>query len=137
MRNSRRPRDSRAVSCGCAGVQFEGVAVVKRRTFVSALALALPGAMTLASARSALALSPAPQDQDLPAPAAEEPIPADLQAWLDAQERTLITRTLNDTGFNRTAAAARLGLNLRQMRYRMARLAIVAPSSGCDADDLA
>ena len=28
------------------------------------------------------------------------------------------------------AAAARLGLNLRQMRYRMSRLAIVAPTSG-------
>lgn len=80
-------------------------------------------------------LPAAPQKEDLPAPAADEPIPPDLQAWLDAQERTLITRTLNDTGFNRTAAAARLGLNLRQMRYRMARLAIVAPSSGCDADD--
>jgi two-component system response regulator PilR (NtrC family) len=80
-------------------------------------------------------LPAAPQKENLPAPAADEPIPADLQAWLDAQERTLITRTLNDTGFNRTAAAARLGLNLRQMRYRMARLAIVAPSSGCDADD--
>ena len=37
-------------------------------------------------------------------------------------------RALDETGFNRTAAAARLGLNLRQMRYRMARLGITAPS---------
>ena len=43
-------------------------------------------------------------------------------------------RALDETGFNRTAAAARLGLNLRQMRYRMARLGISAPSNG-EADD--
>ncbi len=101
-----------------------------------ALALSTGGALHFDALDMPQGLLPAaPQDRELPAPAAEEPIPADLQAWLDAQERTLITRTLNDTGFNRTAAAARLGLNLRQMRYRMARLAIVAPSSGCDADD--
>lgn len=62
-------------------------------------------------------------------------MPADLQTWLDEQERTVITRVLNETGFNRTAAAARLGLNLRQMRYRMARLAIAAPSPGIDPDE--
>ncbi len=54
--------------------------------------------------------------------------PMDLQAWLDDQERALLIRTLNDTGFNRTAAAARLGLNLRQIRYRMSRLGITGPS---------
>lgn len=42
-------------------------------------------------------------------------------------------RALNETGFNRTAAAARLGLNLRQIRYRMARLNITAP--GNDTSD--
>ena len=36
-------------------------------------------------------------------------------------------RSLQETGFNRTAAAARLGLSLRQIRYRIARLAIAAP----------
>ena len=30
-------------------------------------------------------------------------------------------------GFNRTATAARLGISLRQIRYRIARLNIVAP----------
>ncbi len=63
------------------------------------------------------------------------PTPADLQAWLDQQERTILARALQDTGFNRTAAAARLGLNLRQMRYRMSRLGIVAPGSGCESDE--
>jgi hypothetical protein len=35
------------------------------------------------------------------------------------------------TGFNRTAAAARLGLSLRQIRYRIARLGITAPQRRC------
>ncbi|MFV0681617.1 sigma-54-dependent transcriptional regulator [Ottowia sp.] len=65
-------------------------------------------------------------------------LPDDLTAWLDAQERHVLVRALNETGFNRTAAAARLGLNLRQIRYRMARLGITAPGSGDDqADDAA
>ena len=61
-------------------------------------------------------------------------LPTDLGAWLDAQERQILVRALDETGFNRTAAAARLGLNLRQMRYRMSRLGITAPSND-DADD--
>ncbi len=55
-------------------------------------------------------------------------LPNDLESWLDAREREVLVRALHETGFNRTAAAARLGLNLRQMRYRMARLGITAPS---------
>lgn len=77
-----------------------------------------------------------PDDAPPPAPAAvaANELPADLGAWLDAQERLILVRALDETGFNRTAAAARLGLNLRQMRYRMARLGITAPSNG-EADD--
>ncbi|TFZ06505.1 sigma-54-dependent Fis family transcriptional regulator [Ramlibacter henchirensis] len=55
------------------------------------------------------------------------PTPKDLQAWLDQQEREILVRTLQETGFNRTAAAQRLGLSLRQIRYRIARLAIAVP----------
>ena len=54
-------------------------------------------------------------------------IPSDLQAHLDRQEREILVQTLRETGFNRTAAAARLGLSLRQIRYRIARLNIDAP----------
>ena len=57
-----------------------------------------------------------------------ETLPENLESWLDAQERRVLVRALNDTGFNRTAAAARLGLNLRQMRYRMSRLGITEPN---------
>jgi two-component system response regulator PilR (NtrC family) len=41
---------------------------------------------------------------------------------------------LQETGFNRTAAAQRLGLSLRQIRYRIARLAIATPG-GDEPDD--
>ncbi|MDR0458024.1 MAG: sigma-54 dependent transcriptional regulator [Burkholderiaceae bacterium] len=78
-----------------------------------------------------------------PAPLPDEPdargapinparLPHDLQTWIDEQERRVLVRALEQTGFNRTAAAARLGLNLRQIRYRMARLGITAPGSGAD-----
>jgi two-component system, NtrC family, response regulator PilR len=63
--------------------------------------------------------------------AAEPPIkamPADLQAYLDQQEREILIKALQESGFNRTAAAARLGLSLRQIRYRIVRLAITAPN---------
>lgn len=58
----------------------------------------------------------------------EPAIPADLQHYLDQKEREILVQTLRTTGFNRTAAAARLGLSLRQMRYRIARLGIASPN---------
>jgi two-component system, NtrC family, response regulator PilR len=63
------------------------------------------------------------------AAAAPAPTPSDLQAYLDQQEREILVKTLRDTNFNRTAAAQRLGLSLRQIRYRIARLAIATPGS--------
>ncbi len=54
-------------------------------------------------------------------------IPADLQDWLDQQERDILIKALNESRFNRTAAANRLGLSLRQIRYRIARLGIHTP----------
>ncbi|CAN5720324.1 two-component system response regulator PilR [soil metagenome] len=60
-----------------------------------------------------------------PAPPA---VPSDLQTYLDQQEREILVRALHESGFNRTAAAARLGLSLRQIRYRIARLGIATPN---------
>jgi two-component system response regulator PilR (NtrC family) len=40
-------------------------------------------------------------------------------------------------GFNRTATAARLGISLRQIRYRIARLNITAPHDSDSADSTA
>ena len=62
-----------------------------------------------------------PCDQDLP---------QDLQAWMDELERDILVRALKEYGFNRTAAAARLGISLRQIRYRMERLQIADPNEG-------
>jgi two-component system response regulator PilR (NtrC family) len=70
------------------------------------------------------------------APAAEPAVPSDLQAYMDQREREILVKALRETGFNRTAAAQRLGLSLRQIRYRIARLAIATPGSE-DADDTA
>jgi two-component system response regulator PilR (NtrC family) len=65
---------------------------------------------------------------DVAAPsAAPQELPKDLQAWLDQQERDILVRALHECGFNRTAAAARLGISLRQMRYRIDRLQIALP----------
>ena len=59
-------------------------------------------------------------------------LPSDLEAYLDKQERDILVRALQESGFNRTAAATRLGLSLRQIRYRIARLGITTPN-GDDA----
>jgi two-component system response regulator PilR (NtrC family) len=52
-------------------------------------------------------------------------LPADLAAHLDQVEREILVRALERHHFNRTAAGASMGLTLRQMRYRMARLGVV------------
>lgn len=54
-------------------------------------------------------------------------LPEDLQAHLDGMEKEFIIRALSQTGFNRTAAAARLGMSQRQIRYRIERLKIALP----------
>jgi two-component system response regulator PilR (NtrC family) len=66
---------------------------------------------------------------------AQDTIPSDLQSYLDDQERQVLLKALRESDFNRTAAAARLGLNLRQMRYRIKRLGIPMPGAGSDDDD--
>jgi two-component system response regulator PilR (NtrC family) len=75
-----------------------------------------------------------PEGSDAPPAPAPALVPSDLQAYLDQQEREILVKTLRETNFNRTAAAQRLGLSLRQIRYRIARLAIATPGSD-DADD--
>ena len=76
--------------------------------------------LTVAEAMGASGMARA----DAAPPAAQEPVPADLVGYLDEVERTILVRALERQNFNRTAAGASLGLSLRQMRYRMARLGI-------------
>jgi two-component system response regulator PilR (NtrC family) len=91
-----------------------------------ALALHEGGELVLDNAAQAAPLS---SPQSVPASAARPPatIPQDLQHHLDQQEREILIQVLKDTAFNRTAAAARLGISLRQIRYRMERLNIHSP----------
>jgi two-component system response regulator PilR (NtrC family) len=68
--------------------------------------------------------------------AARPALPNDLQSYLDEKERQILVRALRDTAFNRTLAAKLLGLTLRQIRYRIARLKIDAPDlQGEEVDD--
>jgi two-component system response regulator PilR (NtrC family) len=65
-------------------------------------------------------------------------LPGDLAAHLDEVERRVLVAALERHRNNRTAAGASLGLTLRQIRYRMARLGIQPgndPSSGDDVDN--
>lgn len=75
----------------------------------------------------------APSQQLFPARRQSDQTPSDLQAYLDAIERGILVRALDEARFNRTLAAQRLGLSLRQMRYRIARLHIDTPQSTDDA----
>ncbi len=94
------------------------------------------------------AAAPAPRTAAGPAPAdgaaegtgdahpgATVPLPTDLQGWLDQQEREILVRALREHGFNRTATAARLGISLRQIRYRIDRLAIATPQDDDAPED--
>ncbi len=60
-----------------------------------------------------------------PATLIEGALPDNLEAYLDGVERDILARALERHRNNRTAAGASLGLSLRQMRYRMARLGVV------------
>ena len=97
--------------------------------------LDLPESAFSDSGRAELAALPA----DVPPPSAAEfsasaalptPLPDDLAAYLDGVERDILVRALERYRFNRTAAGASLGLSLRQMRYRMARLGVMVAEHG-------
>jgi two-component system, NtrC family, response regulator PilR len=68
--------------------------------------------------------SPAEQTKAAPAEVAKMAFPMDLQAHMGSIERGIIEQALQRTRFNRTQAATLLGLNLRQLRYRIEQLGI-------------
>ena len=76
-----------------------------------------------------LASATAPALPGASVPDAIARLPSDLVLHLDAVERDILERALERHRYNRTAAGASLGLSLRQMRYRMARLRV-----GVDVD---
>jgi two-component system response regulator PilR (NtrC family) len=104
-----------------------------------ALALSDGEALELAEAGPELGTPPQPRNDPVASttgPALKTPLPSDLQGYLDDKERHILVRALRETGFNRTLAAKSLGLTLRQIRYRIARLKIDAPDiHNEDADE--
>ncbi len=50
--------------------------------------------------------------------------PADLELYLGNIERDLILRTLQETRYNRTKAAEKLGITFRALRYKLKKLGI-------------
>jgi two-component system response regulator PilR (NtrC family) len=77
-------------------------------------------------AATGIAVGPAASAGHGDLPVGAEALPRDLAAHLDEVERDILERALELHRYNRTAAGASLGLSLRQMRYRMARLGIGA-----------
>ena len=75
----------------------------------------------------ALSAEPAPAAQPSEPPLPSVALPIDLPAYLESVERSVILVALDQTGFNRTAAAKLLGLSFRQLRYRMQQLGIRDP----------
>ena len=94
------------------------------------------GDLALKGAKLAPAAVPVPaptlEPETVPVAAAapagpEAPLPNSLPDYLEQIERDIIVRALNQTQFNRTQAAALLGIGVRQLRYQMQKLNINAP----------
>jgi two-component system response regulator PilR (NtrC family) len=103
---------------------------------------ALPGLFSGRGQPIPIVTAPAPAPRMPPTPALpaglaapDGPVPGDLVAYLDEVERQVLVRALDQYRYNRTAAGAAMGLTLRQMRYRMARLGIHIASDGLSVDD--
>lgn len=73
---------------------------------------------------------PQPQPDRLPTaapPSDDGALPSNLPDYLSQVERDIILRALTQTQFNRTQAAALLGISVRQLRYQMQKLDIHTP----------
>ena len=57
-------------------------------------------------------------------PVTEEPSTAKLESYLDNKEKEAILKALEQTRWNKTAAAKLLGLSFRQLRYRLKKLGV-------------
>lgn len=89
------------------------------------------------SLRTAVPMPPQlPESGEPPTPAEMQvgrvAVPSDLQAHLDQEERIILIQALKDAHYNRTLAAQRLGISLRQIRYRIDRLSIAIPGGQDD-----
>jgi two-component system response regulator PilR (NtrC family) len=88
------------------------------------------GALTASMPAGLPAALPAQRATELPTE-----LPTDLGSHLEAIERRVLMAALERHHFNRTAAGASLGLTLRQIRYRMARLGILVGGEAPAGED--
>jgi two-component system response regulator PilR (NtrC family) len=91
-----------------------------------------PAASVIATPPTPAMAPPAPAAAALaPDPAGLGPasLPSNLPAYLEAVERDIIGRALQQTQFNRTRTASLLGISVRQLRYQMQKLDIQAPEN--------
>ena len=71
------------------------------------------------------AVTPAAEPQrELPAPAEPMDEPYSLEKHLERIEREAIEKALNESRWNRTAAAKKLGMSFRSFRYRLKKLGL-------------
>jgi two-component system response regulator PilR (NtrC family) len=69
-------------------------------------------------------LNLAPEPDFSPATESSGNLPGNLQDYLDKIERDVLTKSLEQTRHNKTAAARLLGITFRSLRYRLERLGI-------------
>jgi two-component system, NtrC family, response regulator PilR len=86
--------------------------------------MGLPADLAAAGVSAGAGPGPAAARTEAQAGPMGDPLPSDLERYLDDIERDVLVRALDRHRNNRTAAGASLGLSLRQMRYRMARLGV-------------
>ncbi|KAA6187734.1 sigma-54-dependent Fis family transcriptional regulator [Thiohalocapsa marina] len=96
--------------------------------------LGLPAAPAADTTAAAEAITPDSTTPDAAAPAATPPDPAlralaeqPLEDALGEIEKQAILRALDATRWNRTAAAKRLGMTVRSLRYRLSKLGLDRP----------
>ncbi|MFA6920503.1 MAG: sigma-54 dependent transcriptional regulator [Gallionella sp.] len=120
-------RFSEEAICALQVYDFPGNVRELENIIERALALCSDGLITVAD----LYLAPAERSSCDPV---DESCKCPLPEYLDRIEKEALLEALQQTGFNRTAAAKRLGLTFRTMRYRMERLGIKSPAGSDDGD---
>jgi two-component system response regulator PilR (NtrC family) len=83
------------------------------------------GSLTSEKTRSTQISTPSPspaQDNSAAQTLPERPAEQSLEDYLESIERTEIEAALQSTKWNRTAAAKKLGITFRALRYRLKKL---------------